>query len=67
MVAFLATAAGESISVDGNEIVEARWFTRAELREYEQAQGQLGRVDSIDRVLVGAWLAGGDQGPHSRG
>jgi NAD+ diphosphatase len=67
MVAFLATAAGESISVDGNEIVEARWFTRAELREYEQARGQLGRVDSVDRVLVGAWLAEGDQRPPSPG
>ncbi|MGH3154285.1 MAG: NAD(+) diphosphatase [Streptosporangiaceae bacterium] len=57
MVAFRATAAGESVSVDGDEIVEARWFTPGELREYEQAQARLGRVDSVDRVLVTAWLA----------
>ena len=63
MVAFRATAAGESVSVDGTEIVDARWFTRAELREYEQAQGRLGRIDSIDRVLLGGWLAEDDPAP----
>jgi NAD+ diphosphatase len=57
MVAFRATAAGESVSVDGDEIVDARWFTRSQLREYEQAQGRPGRVDSVDRVLLAAWLA----------
>ncbi len=66
MVAFRATAAGESVSVDGSEIVEARWFTRAELRQYEQARGQLGRVDSVDRVLLAAWLAEGDQSTPTR-
>lgn len=60
MVAFRATAAGESVSVDGDEIVEARWFTRDELKAYEQAQGRLGRVDSVDRVLLAAWLAEGE-------
>ena len=62
MVAFRATAASESVSVDGTEIAEARWFSRDEIRQYEQAHGRLGRVDSIDRVLVGAWLAEADQG-----
>jgi NAD+ diphosphatase len=55
MVAFRARAASEAIDVDDNEIVEARWFTRAELVERETA-GRLGRVDSIDRVLLRSWL-----------
>jgi len=50
------------VSVDGNEIVAARWFTRNELGEFGQVRGQLGRVDSIDRMLLGAWLAEGDPG-----
>jgi NAD+ diphosphatase len=57
MVAFRATAAAEPVSVDGDEIVEARWFTRSELTDYEQTQRRLGRVDSVDRVLLAAWLA----------
>ncbi|HTU29393.1 MAG TPA: NAD(+) diphosphatase [Solirubrobacteraceae bacterium] len=57
MVAFRATATGEAVEVDGEEIVEARWFTRDEVREYERVTGRLGRPDSIDRLLVAAWLA----------
>ncbi len=32
MIGFRATAADESIAVDGTEILDARWFTREELR-----------------------------------
>src|SRR5580692_3471884 len=53
MVGFRATAADLAVSVDGREILEARWFSRDELR----ARGQLGRVDAIDRVMLTAWLA----------
>jgi NAD+ diphosphatase len=60
MVAFRATAADESVSVDGNEILEARWFTRAELRDYGQSRGGLGRIDSIDRLMLTYWLAEGE-------
>ncbi|MCI4063226.1 NAD(+) diphosphatase [Micromonospora sp. R77] len=60
MVAFRATATSEEVRVDGEELVEARWFTRAELRA-RVAQGRpLGRIDSIDRHLLGTWLAAGD-------
>ncbi len=59
MVGFRATAADESLSVDGNEIREARWFTREELRDYGKATGRPGRVDSIDRVMLEAWLEEG--------
>jgi NAD+ diphosphatase len=57
MVAFRAAADDEAIAVDGEEIIEARWFTREELREYERSVGGLGRPDSIDRVLLATWLA----------
>ncbi len=59
MVGFRATAADESVSVDGSEIVEARWFTDDELRDYGETSGRLGRVDSIDRIMLTAWLAEG--------
>jgi NAD+ diphosphatase len=52
-VGFRATAADLAVSVDGREILEARWFSRDELR----ASGQPGRVDAIDRVMLTAWLA----------
>lgn len=63
MLGFRATAAGDSISVDGNEIVEARWFTREELRDYAETTGRLGRPDSIDRAMLTAWLAEGEEAP----
>ncbi|WP_091667202.1 NAD(+) diphosphatase [Micromonospora auratinigra] len=56
MVGFRATAAGTEVRVDGDEVVDARWFTRAELRDRVAAGHPLGRVDSIDRHLLGSWL-----------
>ncbi len=55
MIGFRASAAEETITVDGEEVLEARWFTRAELAEYA-ASGGLGREDSIDRYLLHSWL-----------
>jgi NAD+ diphosphatase len=63
MIGFRATATDESISVDGTEILEARWFTREELRDYAETTGRLGRPDSIDRAMLTAWLAEGEQTP----
>lgn len=59
MVGFRAIATDEAVSVDGNEIQEARWFTRGELQDYASATGWFGRADSIDRVMLTAWLAEG--------
>jgi NAD+ diphosphatase len=59
MVGFRAAAADESVSADGSEILEARWFTRDELRGYAETRGGVGRVDSIDRIMLTAWLAEG--------
>ena len=40
----------------GQEILEARWFTRAELAQRTASGRPLGRVDSIDRHLLQSWL-----------
>jgi len=56
MTGFRATAADESVTADGQEILEARWFTRAELSRRAAAGRPLGRVDSIDRHLLRSWL-----------
>ncbi len=55
MLAFRATALDDKPTVDGDEILDARWFTRAELAE-KAAAGHLGRADSIDRLLLRSWL-----------
>jgi NAD+ diphosphatase len=60
MVGFRAAAVTEVIAVDGEELIEARWFTRAELAEHAASGGRLGREDSIDRLLLLSWLAEGD-------
>ncbi|MGB2569187.1 NAD(+) diphosphatase [Micromonospora citrea] len=60
MVGFRATAGSEEVRVDGEELLEARWFTRDELRERVAAGRTLGRVDSIDHHLLTGWLAAGD-------
>ncbi|MCW3813222.1 NAD(+) diphosphatase [Micromonospora sp. DR5-3] len=58
MVGFRATAASTEVRVDGEEVVAARWFSRAELRA-RLAQGRrLGRIDSIDHHLLESWLNG---------
>jgi NADH pyrophosphatase NudC (nudix superfamily) len=60
MVGFRATAESDQVRVDGDELLEARWFTRDELRERVAAGRPLGRADSIDHHLLGSWLADGD-------
>jgi NAD+ diphosphatase len=57
MIGFRAAAASETVCADGEEVLEARWFTRAELVEHAAAGGRLGREDSIDRYLLHSWLA----------
>lgn len=57
MVGFRARAESDTVTVDGQEILEARWFTGAELAERAAAGRPLGRPDSIDRHLLTSWLA----------
>ncbi|RKN37725.1 NAD(+) diphosphatase [Micromonospora endolithica] len=60
MVGFRATATTEDVRVDGEELLAARWFTRADLRARLAAGRTLGRVDAIDHHLLHGWLADGD-------
>ncbi|MFC7615821.1 NAD(+) diphosphatase [Actinokineospora soli] len=52
MVGFRAEATSDRVAVDGAELDEARWFTRAEVAAMEDS-----RPDSIEAFLIGAWLA----------
>jgi NAD+ diphosphatase len=54
MVGFRAVAATDSVAVDENELVEARWFTRDEVVE-RLAFGN-NRVDSIEHFLIESWV-----------
>ncbi|MEV4758849.1 NAD(+) diphosphatase [Micromonospora sp. NPDC049559] len=56
MVGFRAVADSDEIRVDGDELVEARWFTRDELLAREAAGRRLARPDSIGRYLIRSWL-----------
>ncbi len=56
MLGFRATAVREDIAVDGDELVEARWFSAAEVRGSLASGRRLGRPDSIDRHLLASWL-----------
>jgi NAD+ diphosphatase len=54
MVGFRALATTDEVVVDHDELTEARWFTRDEVRALSD-----GRRDSIESYLVGTWLAEG--------
>jgi NAD+ diphosphatase len=58
MIGFTAEALGDTIRADGREVLEARWFTAAELRTRiaDPAVGGPYRVDSIERFLIESWL-----------
>jgi len=62
MIGFRAVAATAEITIDDDELTEARWFTAEELRAAgewgdEGAALKLPRRDSIARQLVEGWLA----------
>ncbi|HZN20413.1 MAG TPA: NAD(+) diphosphatase [Micromonosporaceae bacterium] len=54
MVGFRAQAEADTVAVDRDEIEEARWFTRAELRA-QAARHRMWRPDSIGRFLAESW------------
>jgi len=59
MLGFLGRASADSIAVDGREIQDARWFTRADLeREAEAGTLVLPGGVSISRSLVEHWYGG---------
>ncbi len=59
MVGFTAEALASTIRPDHREVLEARWFTAAELRDRiaDPSAGGPYRVDSIGKFLIEDWLA----------
>jgi len=60
MLGFTARALTTEIQVDGSEIADARWFTRAEMKAESEAGTVVlpGRGVSISRSLVEHWYGG---------
>ena len=59
MVGFTGVASTFEINLDQDEIAEARWFTRDELRAIEPGGPvQLPRGDSVARRMIDAWIQG---------
>ena len=56
MLGFMARATSEDIEVDGTELAEARWFTRADLRGETDQAIAVPRGVSISSSLMEAWL-----------
>jgi NAD+ diphosphatase len=54
MIGFRAQALSEEITVDGDEILEARWFTRAEVSAELSDPDR--KPDSIESYLIQSWL-----------
>lgn len=60
MLGFYAEALGEEIVLDRNELEDARWFTRAEIRNHAAHGFTVPRGDSIARRLIEDWVAAED-------
>jgi NAD+ diphosphatase len=56
MLGFHAEGLSEAITIDPEELRDARWFTKAELRDHQALGFSLPRVDSIARRLIEDWL-----------
>ncbi|MCW2833760.1 MAG: hydrolase [Nocardioides sp.] len=56
MLGFTARALTEQIEVDGTEVAEARWFSRADLRGETENSIAVPRGISISSSLIGSWL-----------
>jgi NAD+ diphosphatase len=57
MLGFYAEALTDEIVIDPDELRDARWFTRADIRNHEALGFHLPRIDSIARRLIEDWVA----------
>ena len=57
MLGFYAEGLSEEITIDTEEMIDVRWFSRAEIRDPEQHGFVLPRADSIARRLIEDWMA----------
>jgi NAD+ diphosphatase len=60
MLGFRATARSDALRIDPDELVDAGWYTRAQLIDPEQRPVQLPNRDSIARHLIEDWLYEGE-------
>ncbi len=60
MLGFYAEASDEAIRVDGEELTDARWFTRAQVRDRASGGFDIPPPDSIARRLIDDWVAAGE-------
>lgn len=56
MLGFYAETDDPTLNPDPEELKDARWFTREEMRNFEALGLRLPRVDSIARRLIEDWL-----------
>ncbi len=56
MLGFRARAASDALRIDPDELVDAGWYTRAELLDPERRPVKLPNRDSIARHLIEEWL-----------
>jgi len=61
MLGFISTAVSSTIEVDQDELEQASWFTREELKTFknwgDESEGlKLPRKDSISRFLIDYWI-----------
>lgn len=59
MLGFYAEGLTDEITIDPEELKDARWFTREEIRNHKDHGFDLPRVDSIARRLIEDWMAHG--------
>jgi NAD+ diphosphatase len=59
MLGFYAEGLTDEITIDTEELKDARWFTKQEMRDHETHGFDLPRADSIARRLIEDWLAHG--------
>ena len=57
MIGFHAEGLSDAIEIDPEELRDARWFTREQIRNHADHGFQLPRADSIARRLIEDWLA----------
>ncbi len=57
MLGFYADGMTEEIVLDTNELVDARWFSKAQMRDPKPHGFALPRADSIARRLIEDWIA----------
>ena len=57
MLGFYGEGLTEAITIDPEEMIDVRWFSRDEIRDPEARGFALPRADSIARRLIEDWMA----------